>query len=68
MLLPILVRSMGSFINGLQDMEVRVSIKFSLIYVASLIRVQKNTWSKTLYYLLLILNKNLNVSKSRSFL
>ena len=58
---------MGSFIDGFQDMEIRVSIKFSLIYVALVIRVQKNTWSKTLYYLLLILNKNLNAFKSRSF-
>ena len=58
---------MGSFIDGFQDMEIKVSIKFSLIYVALVIRVQENTWSKTLYYLLLILNKNLNAFKSRSF-
>ena len=66
MLLPILIRSMGSFIDGFQDMEIRVSIKFSLIYVALVIRVQENTWSKTLYYLLLKLNK-VNAFKSRSF-
>ena len=48
---------MGSFIDGFQDMKVRVSIKFSWIDVVLIIRVQKNTWSKTLYYLLHILNK-----------
>ena len=48
---------MGSFIDGFQDMETRVSIKFSLIHVVLVIRVQRNTWSKTLYYLLLILAK-----------
>ena len=48
-------------------MEIRVSIKFSLMYVALVIRVQKNTRSKTLHYLLLILNKNHNAFKSRSF-
>ena len=58
---------MGSFIEGFQDIEIRVSIKFSLIYVVLIIRVQKNTWSKTLYYLLHILNKNLNAFKSGSF-
>ena len=58
---------MGSFIDGFQDMEVRVSIKFSLIHVVLVLRVQKNTWSKTLYYLLLILDKNLNAFKSGSF-
>ena len=36
---------MGSFIDGFQDIEIRVSIKFSLIYVVLIIRVQKNTWS-----------------------
>ena len=55
---------MGSFIDGFQDMEIRVSIKFSWIHVVLIIRVQKNTWSKTLYYLLHILNKNLNAFKS----
>ena len=65
--LPILIRSMGSFIDEFQDMEIRVSITFTLIHVALVIRVQKNTWSKALYYLLLILNKNLNTFKSRSF-
>ena len=65
--LPILIRSMGSFIDEFQDMEIRVSITFTLIHVALVIRVQKNTWSKTLYYLLLILNKNLNAFKSRNF-
>ena len=54
MLLPTLNSSIGSFIGGFQDTETRVSVKFSLIYVAL---VQKNTWSKTLYYLLLILNQ-----------
>ena len=49
-------------------MEIRVSIKFSLIYVALVIRVQENTWSKTLYYLLLILNENLNAFKSTKLL
>ena len=49
-------------------MEIRVSIKFSLIYAALEIRVQENTWSKTLYYLLLILNKNLNAFKSTKLL
>ena len=49
-------------------MEIRVSIKFSLIYAALVIRVQENTWSKTLYYLLLILNKNLNAFKSTKLL
>ena len=58
---------MGSFIDGFQDMEIRVSIKFSLIHVVLVLRVQKNTWSKTLYYLLLILDKNLNAFKSGSF-
>ena len=41
MLLPILIKSMGSFIDGFQDMEIRISIKFSLIYVALVIRVQE---------------------------
>ena len=68
LLLSILIyRFMGSFIDGFQDMEIRVSIKFSLIHVVLVIRVQKNTWSKTLNYLLLILNKNLNAFKSGSF-
>ena len=58
---------MGSFIDGFQDMKVRVSIKFSWIDVVLIIRVQKNTWSKTLYYLLHILNKNLSAFKSGSF-
>ena len=58
---------MGSFIDGFQDMEIRVSIKFSLTHVVLVIRVQKSTWSKTLNYLLLILNKNLNAFKSGSF-
>ena len=58
---------MGSFIDGFQDMEIKVRKKLSLIHVALVIRVQKNTLSKTLYYLLLILNKNLNAFKSRSF-
>ena len=49
-------------------MEIRVSIKFSLIYAALVIRVQENTWSKTLYYLLLILNKNLKAFKSTKLL
>ena len=45
-------------------MEIRVSIK----YVVLVIRVQKNTWSKTLYHLFLfILNKNVNEFKSGSF-
>ena len=48
-------------------MEIRVSIKISLIHVFVVISVQKNTWSKTLYYLLLILNKNLYAFKSGSF-
>ena len=67
MLLPILIRFMGSFIDGFQDMEIKVSKKLSLQHVALVIRVQKNTWSNTLYYLLLILNKNLSPFKSRSF-
>ena len=67
MLLPILIRSMGSFIDEFQDMEIRVSIKFSLIYVALVIRVQKNTWSKTLYYLLLILTKTSMHSNLEAF-
>ena len=50
MLLPILIKSMGSFIDGFQETEITVSVKFSLIYVALVISVQKNTWSKTLYY------------------
>ena len=54
---------MGSFIDEL----IRVSIKFSLIHADLVIRVQKNTWSKTLYYLLLIFIKNLNAFKSGSF-
>ena len=58
---------MGSFIDGFQDKELRVSIKISSIHVVVVIRVQKNTWSKTLYYLLLILNKNLYAFKSGSF-
>ena len=58
---------MGSFIDGFQDMEIRVSIKFSLIHVVLAMRVQKNTWSKTLYYFSLILNKNFNRFKSGSF-
>ena len=58
---------MGSSIDGFQDMEIRVSIKISLIYVVVVIRLQENTWSKTLYYLLLILNKNLYALKSGSF-
>ena len=33
MLLSILIRSMGSVIDGFQDMEIRVSTKFSLIHV-----------------------------------
>ena len=32
-------------------METRVIIKFSLIHVVLVIRVQKDTWSKTLYHL-----------------
>ena len=32
---------MGSFIDGFQDMEIRVSIKFSLIHVLLIIRVQE---------------------------
>ena len=67
MLLPILIRFMGSFIDGFQDMEIKVSKKLGLLHVALVIRVQKNTWSNTLHYLLLILNKNLNAFKSRSF-
>ena len=67
MLLPTLNNSMASFIGGFQDMETRVSVKFSYIYVALVIRVQKNTWSKTLYYLLLILNQKPHAFKSRSF-
>ena len=55
---------MGSFIDGFHDMAIRVSIKFSLIHVVLVIRV-KNLVKK--YYLLLILNKNLNVFKSGSF-
>ena len=47
--LSILIRSMGSFVDGFQDIEIRVSIKFSLIHVVLVIRVQKNIWSKTLY-------------------
>ena len=58
---------MVSFIDGFQDLEIRVSIKISLIHVVVVIRVQKNTWSKTLYYLLLILNKYLYAFKSGSF-
>ena len=58
---------MGSFIDGFQDMKIRVSIKFRLIHVVLAIRVQKNTWSKTLDYLLHILNKTLNAFKSGSF-
>ena len=58
---------MGSFIDGFQDMEIKVSKKLRLLHVALVIRVQKNMWSKTLYYLLLILNKNLGAFKSRSF-
>ena len=58
---------MGSFIDGFQDMEIRVSVKISLIHVVVVMRVQKNTWSKTLYYLLLILNKYLYAFKSGSF-
>ena len=41
MLLPTLNSSIGSFIGGFQDMETRVSVKFSYIYVALVIRVQK---------------------------
>ena len=67
MLLPILIRSMGSFIDGFQDIETRVSIKLSLILCSFGNKGTKNTWSKTLYYLLLILNKNLNAFKSRGF-
>ena len=52
-LVPNAIRSMGSFIDGFQDMEIRVSIKINLIHVVVVIRVEKNTWSKTLYYLLL---------------
>ena len=48
-------------------MEIIVRIKFSLIHVVLVIRVQKNFWSTTLYYLLLILNRNLNAFKSGSF-
>ena len=66
-LLSILIRSIGSFIDGFQDMEIRVSTKFSLLHVVLAIRVQKNTWSKTLCYLLLTWNKNLNAFKSGSF-
>ena len=40
---------MGSFIDGFQGMEIRVNIKFSLIHVVFVTRVQKNTWSKTLF-------------------
>ena len=67
MLLSILIRSMGSFNDGFQDMEIRVSAKFSLIHVVFVIWVFKNTWSKTLYYFLLIINKNLNAFKFGSF-
>ena len=63
-IMHILLRSMGSSVDGFQDMEIRISIKISLIHVVVVIRVQKNTWSKTLYYLLLILNKNLYALKS----
>ena len=48
-------------------MEIRVSIKINLIHVVVVIRVEKNTWSKTLYYLLLILNRSLYAFKSGSF-
>ena len=59
---------MGSLVDGFQDMEIRVSIKFSLMHVVLVIRVKRNTWSKTLYYMLLILNNNLNAFlKSGSF-
>ena len=67
MLLSILITSIGSFIDGFQDMEIRVSTKFSLLHVVLAIRVQKNTWSRTLCYLLLTWNKNLNAFKSGSF-
>ena len=40
-LVPNAIRSMGSFIDGFQDMEIRVSIKFSLIHVLLIIRVQE---------------------------
>ena len=66
-LVPNAIRSMGSFIDGFQDMEIRVSIKINLIHVVVVIRVEKNTWSKTLYYLLLILNRSLYAFKSGSF-
>ena len=66
-LVPNAIRSMGSFIDGFQDMEIRVSMKINLIHVVVVIRVEKNTWSKTLYYLFLILNRNLYASKSGSF-
>ena len=58
---------MGSFNDGFQDMEIRESIKISLILVVVVIRVQKNSWSKPLYYLLLILNKYLYAFKPGSF-
>ena len=58
---------MGSFIDGFQEMEIRVSVKFTLGHVVLVISLQMNTWSKTLYYLLLILNKNLDAFKSGSF-
>ena len=48
-------------------MEIRVSIKFSLIPVVSVIRVQKNTWSKTLYHLFAYFKKNVNAFNSGSF-
>ena len=38
MLLSILIRSIGSFIDGFQDMEIRVSTKLSLIHVVLVIR------------------------------
>ena len=68
LLLSILIyRFMGSFIDGFQDMEIRVSIKLSLIHVVVVISVQKNTWSKTLDYLLLILNKYLYAFNLEAF-
>ena len=55
------IRSMVSSIDGFQDMEIRVSIKFDFDTFSLDNKGTKNTWSKTFKA------QNLDAFKSRSF-
>ena len=55
-----LIRSMLSSIDGFQDMEIRVSIKFDFDTFSLGNKGKKNTWSKTFKA------QNLDAFKSRS--